>query len=74
MNSTAMFGVMGVRTDGEPVVILEQSTRHGAETALRLIRYASPFRELRIEGGPDHQVGDGNGSVEEEFDGELPPV
>jgi hypothetical protein len=68
-----IYRVVGVRTDGEPVVIVEQSTRQGAETALRLIKYASPFRELRIEGGPDHHLGHINGRIDEELDDGLPP-
>jgi hypothetical protein len=51
-----MFRVVGVRPDNEPVLILEQTTRHGAEMVLRLIRCASPFPELRIEGGPESEA------------------
>jgi hypothetical protein len=51
-----MFRVVGVRPDNEPVLILEQTTRQGAEMVLRLIQYASPFPELRIEGGPESEA------------------
>jgi hypothetical protein len=60
-----MFRVVGVRADGEAVIIFEQSTRHAAEIVLRLIQYASPFAELHIEGGPGGE-GDGDGRAAEE--------
>jgi hypothetical protein len=56
MKAKPMFRVVGVRPEREPVLILQQSTRHGAELVLRLIQYASPFSELRIEGGPDSEA------------------
>ena len=52
MKAPTMFRVIGVRPTGEPVLIVKQSTRHGAELVLRLIQHASPYSELRIEGGP----------------------
>jgi hypothetical protein len=52
MKAKPMFRVVGVRPDSEPFLILQQSTRHGAELVLRLIQNASPFSEVRIEGGP----------------------
>ena len=55
MKAKPMFRVVGVRPASEPVLILQQSTRHGAERVLRLIQYASPFSQLRIEGGPDSE-------------------
>jgi hypothetical protein len=56
MKAKPMFRVVGASPDSEPVLILQQSTRQGAELVLRLIQYASPFSELRIEGGPDSQT------------------
>ncbi len=56
MKARPMFRVVGVRSDNEPVLILEQTTRRGAEMVLRLIQYASPFSEIRIEGGPESEA------------------
>ena len=52
MQPTAKFKVVGVCADGKTVVVVEQETREGAEIVVRLIQAASPFKELRIEGGP----------------------
>jgi hypothetical protein len=52
MKPTAVYRVVAVRTDGKPVLIAEQTTRRGAEAVLRLIERASPYVEVRIEGGP----------------------
>jgi hypothetical protein len=54
MKSKAMFSVVGVRPDGGPVLIIRQSTLHGAELVKRLVQNASPFSEFRIEYGPDN--------------------
>jgi hypothetical protein len=43
------FRVMAVGPDGLPILILKQFTRYGAESVLRLVRYASSFAELHIE-------------------------
>jgi hypothetical protein len=52
MNSPA-YQVVGVRADDKVVIISENVTRVAAETVVRLIYGVSPFKELRIEGGPE---------------------
>ena len=46
-----MFCLVGVRPDGERVLIVKQSTRQGAELLKRLMLHASHFSQLRIEDG-----------------------
>jgi len=48
-----MFHVVGMRRDGEPILLVKQSTRQGAEFLKRLMLHASHFSQLRIERGPD---------------------
>ena len=56
MKTKAAFRVVGVRQDGELVLIMKHSTPQGAELVRRLIQHASPYAELRIEGGPESDV------------------
>jgi hypothetical protein len=52
MNASEMFRIVGVRTNGERDILARQETRDTAERVVRLIQGASPYKELRIEGGP----------------------
>ena len=65
MKPAARFGVVGVRPDGQTVLLIEEATREGAETVLRLIERTSGYSELRIVGGPESEVASGSGSVDE---------
>jgi hypothetical protein len=53
MQSHGRYRVVGVRPNGERVVIAYNDTREIAEKVIRLIQFGSPFKELLIEDGPD---------------------
>jgi hypothetical protein len=63
MKTKAMFSVIGVHPDGGPVLVVKQSTLHGAELVRRLIQNASPFSEVHIEYGLDSEMSSGQSIV-----------
>lgn len=73
MQPTAKFKVVGVYADGKTVVIAKPETREGAEIVVRLIKPASPFKELRIEDGheeyfrtlPTNEMGQPTSQIEQ---------
>ena len=57
LKSSAQYRVVGVREDGERVIISTSDSREMAEKALSLIKLRSPFKELLIEDGSGPQRG-----------------